>query len=320
MSGIESLTDPEEQAAAEFCRKALETRPGASYKELRREGHAQGIKVTRRIYSAVCRSLYGSDEWGRGEQAAPAPPDSGEEPRADGHQGNSPEDAAGAAPPQEEEESTTPGGGWGSEQGAASPREDPQSTARRQWDEFFKKEEAPPAGAPGGGEPAPPGGSDEPSSGTRSAMEALGFFSGKSGTVQRTAVEFMADYLRDKPEAGYKEVREAAENNGYTVSSATFGRAQAMVGLVEPDEPPVLHREEGERAARRRRRSGDAAELLEEFIERLAEVDRKRSRYREAIKSMLDVVRKALAATSHRPGPDDHGGGRDARGEGPEET
>ena len=58
----------------------------------------------------------------------------------------------------------------------------------------------------------------------------------------RTAMEFMVQYLGKLPEASFEQVRDAAEDAGFTIYPATFGRAQATVGIIEADPAPIVRR------------------------------------------------------------------------------
>jgi hypothetical protein len=50
----------------------------------------------------------------------------------------------------------------------------------------------------------------------------------------------MVRYLQSKPEASFDEVREASEDAGFTIYPATFGRAQAIAGIIEANPRPII--------------------------------------------------------------------------------
>jgi len=177
------------------------------------------------------------------------------------------------------------------------------------WNQLFKESDSTPAATPArpansdqGKQAEPPAPTETP---TETARRALGLFSSPAATEEprQNAVEFMANYLREKPEAGYREVREAAETGGYTVSSATFGRAQAIVGILEDAESeaaapagpsPAEATAAPARRALRGRRAKDPASLLEDFIDAWEGTSGESGKMKEALSEMLKVVDHAL--------------------------
>ena len=278
------MSDPsqptDESKALEACRSILAGDPDADYKFVRREAWSDGIKVTRAVFSAVLRELHGEPEPEHHERetrrqeprSGPVPPraptrmeESGAQ-RPGGHISpwtRSREGRDAGPGPRERED----GRGHAAEDRERSPRQQ----ARQAWDTLFTA-----------------GGSSEMPSVSPGAPPIQ---------PKGSAVEFMADYLRQRAEASYKEVRQAAEAAGYTVSSATFGRAQAIVGLIEPDPdsrpPPV--RPKAVPAPGTAPHAGESPiQLLERFLSAARAMDGQRGELRAALQSMLKVVRRAL--------------------------
>ena len=271
--------DPEEKAAIAFCREHLREHPQAIFRDVRALAFRQGVRVDRRIFSAVQREMGGGPpaEEVLSQPLVEAPGQAAVE--------------AAAAAVQEVAEDVT---GKEPQAPAAPPR----------WDQLFGSE-AEPTPEPSAVEPPAPAAEPITESATESARRALGLLSppAATDTPRLNAVEFMAAYLRDHPEAPYKEVRELAEAEGYTVSSATFGRAQAVAGLLDEDEEqaPAPERAPEPKKVRRpstrgRRRGRDPALLLEEFIASWEDTELERRKLRKALKAMLDVVEQALKA------------------------
>jgi hypothetical protein len=284
---MSDATQPTEEAEAlEVCRRLLAEDPDADYKFIRREAWSDGIKITRAVFSTVLRELHGEPEpEPRARRAsrheadlrpaaprAPARAEEGAGPRPGGQ--ISPwtrsRDGRGAEPQVRDRE----GGRERPLQDAEPSRErSPRQQARQAWDTLFTT--GPSADLPPGSPLAPP------------------------AQPKGSAVEFMADYLRQRSEAPYKEVRQAAEAAGYTVSSATYGRAQAIVGLIEPDHdsrPPPIRPKPVSLPAPPSRDVESPMQILDRFVAAARGMDQERGELRIAIQSMLKVVRRALEA------------------------
>jgi hypothetical protein len=130
-----------------------------------------------------------------------------------------------------------------------------------------------------------------------------------TATIQaRTAIEFMVEYLRTvKLEASFQEVQAAAEKAGFTIYPATFGRAQAMVGLVEASKPVVLPPASPAPAPEPALRAAPAAapsqagidpeEGLRAFFDAYRRAHLDRARIRRLMRDMLEVAQAALEST-----------------------
>jgi hypothetical protein len=114
-------------------------------------------------------------------------------------------------------------------------------------------------------------------------------------TARQTPVEFMTDQLKENPETSFRQMKELAEAKGFTIYPATFGRAQALAGLLD-DEPEDAERERARAAQRGRPRpsSNDPATLLEDLVESFDGLAGERDAMRNAVESMLSIVAKAL--------------------------
>jgi hypothetical protein len=114
-------------------------------------------------------------------------------------------------------------------------------------------------------------------------------------TARQTPVEFMVDQLKENPEISFRQMKELAEAKGFTIYPATFGRAQALAGLLD-DEPEDAELERARAAQRGRPRpsSNDPATLLEDLVESFDGLAGQRDAMRKAVESMHAIVAKAL--------------------------
>ncbi len=114
----------------------------------------------------------------------------------------------------------------------------------------------------------------------------------------------MIRYLQDKnPDASFEEVRVAAEYAGYTVYPATFGRAQALAGILDSvaegeavpasvSHPTPPAPEEAPVAANIN--DIDPVEGFRAFASAFSSSQARRDSLRDSLEDMLDVVRRAL--------------------------
>jgi hypothetical protein len=138
----------------------------------------------------------------------------------------------------------------------------------------------------------------------------------------------MVHYLQSiNREATFQEVAEAAEREGYAVYPATFGRAQAIVGIVEapqvlqrpfpapataqpaaatplappapPSPPEPLEPLPAQRPAMESPGAVDPITGLMIFMTALDDLDKDRQRFRQSVSAMLSVVQQALASGPH---------------------
>lgn len=137
----------------------------------------------------------------------------------------------------------------------------------------------------------------------------------------RNPIEFMVQYLKTtNAEASFDEVRRAAEEAGYTIYPATFGRAQALAGLLDDevtDEPIRVAPESSAppaaptppapaptpAAAPRQKRTVEApvntdgidpVAGLHAFMAALGKAERDQAVLKNKVQSMLDVIHRAL--------------------------
>ncbi len=128
----------------------------------------------------------------------------------------------------------------------------------------------------------------------------------KSTPVSQHPIEFMVQYLQTKnSDATFDEVRLAAENAGYTVYPATFGRAQALAGILDSveDGQPVPasasqpQPQPAKAAPQPAREHGeiDPVEGLRTFSKALSQRTKQRDHIKATAERMLEVVKQALA-------------------------
>lgn len=339
----DTLSEPD-QAALRFCLKSLRQDPQITYKEVRREArNSAGIAVRRQIWTMARRELGlkvddegtdgasggGADDAGGGRDphfapreerrhppTAPIPPTPAPSTASTGHESPEPRHF----PPPRREERSPPrfdSREEGDRRRPAWAQPSRQGPSARPFESREPFDRRPPSGAEGGAPPAADGAHS------------------KLVSPPRNPIEFMVHYLQTvNRESSFLEIKDAAEREGYTIYPATFGRAQAIVGLVEAPQhlhrpsppapapvappaavvpaataapaagsvtpapaeavPPVL----GTRAPG----SIDPISGLMIFMTALDDLDKDRLRFRNSIGGILSVVRHALDAAPQTPG------------------
>lgn len=113
-------------------------------------------------------------------------------------------------------------------------------------------------------------------------------------------IEFMVQHLQTtNPEASFEEVRLAAEAAGHTVYPATFGRAQALAGLLEesdqgepiPGAPPP---EPTQPPPGQPKGKIDPVAGLGAFIKAMNRSEKEHHLLRTNIEQMLETIRRGL--------------------------
>jgi hypothetical protein len=114
----------------------------------------------------------------------------------------------------------------------------------------------------------------------------------------------MVQFLQTtNPEASFEEVRLAAEAAGHVVYPTTFGRAQALAGLLEEAEegkPITLATsvsaapEQAPRPAASPGKGIDPVNGLQAFIKAIAKSEKDHHLLRTNIEKMLETVRRGL--------------------------
>lgn len=216
--------DPQFEKALAYCLGALREDPDAHYKEVRRAARADsGIALKRHVWTAARVQLgLKVDDEAEGDEGAPRTVSAAPPPRVN------PLPPRNIAPP------------------PPRPYMPPLHTpADRMPPRAPERPFAPPAGRDAAPNdpwrkrpawampqaPAPTPDTWQPSAARQPARkrelpEIL--------KQARNPVEFMVGYLQQvSREANFDEVAEAAEEFGFTVYPTTFGRAQAIVGIVE---------------------------------------------------------------------------------------
>lgn len=221
--------DPQFEKALAYCLNALREDPDSHYKEVRRAARADsGIALKRHVWTAarVQLGLKTDDEADDGGPQiasapiprAPALPPRTVAPPPSRHPDTPP-------PWQPEARPTTPS----PERPFSAPPQRPQAPSGDGW----KKRPAwamPQAPAV---EQRPAPHAQAPAH-KRELPEIL--------KQARNPVEFMVGYLQQvSRDANFDEVAEAAEEFGFTVYPTTFGRAQAIVGIVESPQRVQSH-------------------------------------------------------------------------------
>lgn len=115
------------------------------------------------------------------------------------------------------------------------------------------------------------------------------------------ALDYIRQYLRDKPEASFAEIRDAARELGLTVLPILFGRAKALEGLVEV--APYGSKKKNKlrdaatqdaREPRPARPSTSDGQALEAVVSELRNQFDDRTRYREALVKISEILDRVL--------------------------
>ena len=113
----------------------------------------------------------------------------------------------------------------------------------------------------------------------------------------KPAMEFIVAFLKDNPTAAYAEVKAGAEQRGLQVFPIMFGRAQAMLGLVEVAPRGARKRRQEEKALSSDRPGGRAVDpgSLEDLVTTIRQSEQQRIRYRRALEHVSAILREVLA-------------------------
>jgi len=112
----------------------------------------------------------------------------------------------------------------------------------------------------------------------------------------KPAMDFIVAFLKENPTAPYAEVKAGAEQRGLQVFPIMFGRAQAMLGLVEvaPRGARKQRQLEGMESADRMARSIEPGSL-EGLVTTIRQSEQQRIRYRRALERVSAILREVLA-------------------------
>ena len=130
------------------------------------------------------------------------------------------------------------------------------------------------------------------------------------------AMDFVVDALKQDPKTEYRDIKEAATKRGLAIYPIMYGRAKALLGLVEVaprgsgkraresrernaavarvDRVERPEREGGARRASARGREGSAADPLDAMIANVRDVQEERNRYRDALDQIGKILDEAL--------------------------
>jgi hypothetical protein len=117
-------------------------------------------------------------------------------------------------------------------------------------------------------------------------------------------LDFTRRYLREKPEATFAEIRDAAAKENMKIYPIVFGRAKALEGLVKVAPYGSKKRAREEKAAAQRAASmqvgGDVAEggvsdaKIDSVISGVRESHQERERYRAALIKISKILDELL--------------------------
>lgn len=130
------------------------------------------------------------------------------------------------------------------------------------------------------------------------------------------AMAFILDYLKEKGDSPYAEIRAAAEAQDLAIYPIMYGRAKSLLGMIT--EPSRMRRKRPPTAAELRRASTEedaplirgrlrqgtrstiadsTAEELSGFLTRYREIEEERNRYRAALLAVEKMLRRAIQET-----------------------
>ena len=118
------------------------------------------------------------------------------------------------------------------------------------------------------------------------------------------ALEFTRQFLRDKPEASFAEIRDAAAEKDIKLYPIVYGRAKALEGLVEVA-PYGSKKKAKERAAAASAAPAPEAEpeaapleaaagSIDEVIQSMRDQHSERERYRQALIRISEILDEIL--------------------------
>ena len=118
--------------------------------------------------------------------------------------------------------------------------------------------------------------------------------------LKSPVMAFTVKFLRERPDAPYRDVRDASEKEGMKLYPITYGRAQALLGIVKAKprrarRPKGLAGGEGGQKRRALVQGGaQPSNEVEGFIDRAHALAAERDRYRKTLESLRKVLVKAL--------------------------
>ncbi len=217
--------DPQFEKALAYCLGALREDPDAHYKEVRRAARADsGIALKRHVWTAARVQLgLKVDDDGEGDESAPRTASATPPPRVN----PLPPRTIAPAPPRPYMPPVH------------MPAERmPPRAPERPFASPAARDAAPPGDPwrkrPAWAMPQTPAATQDAWLATNARQPGRKRELPEILKQARNPVEFMVGYLQQvSREANFDEVAEAAEEFGFTVYPTTFGRAQAIVGIVE---------------------------------------------------------------------------------------
>ena len=105
------------------------------------------------------------------------------------------------------------------------------------------------------------------------------------------AMQAILDILKETPDASYADIRDATAAQGIKVYPIMYGRALALLGLVEvaPRGSKKLKKDELSRAA-----GDNAADTIESMVSSVRKAEQERARYKAALLDIASRIRRVL--------------------------
>ncbi|MSR75840.1 MAG: hypothetical protein EXS14_10275 [Planctomycetes bacterium] len=211
--------DPLDQKAMEYCLGVLRDDPDAHYKEVRRAARAdKGLTLKRHVWTLARQQLGLKGDEEPGEETGERDARPALRPEAPTHQSL----------------------GWNARPAAPRPRWQESGPDSAPPSRDTSPASQPPRRRPAWAMPQTPTGSTPTDDTWRAPASHAPTKAPREKELPeilkqaRNPVEFMVGYLQQvSRDANFAEVETAAEEFGFTVYPTTFGRAQAIVGIVE---------------------------------------------------------------------------------------
>ena len=101
-------------------------------------------------------------------------------------------------------------------------------------------------------------------------------------------MQLILEHLREDPQASYADIRDAAAEQGMKIYPIMYGRALALLGLVEVAPRGTRKRKQAEREMEA------GADAIESMVAAVRQAEQDRARYKAALQAIARTLRSVL--------------------------